>query len=462
MQIVFEGNTRFDNSYGIVNLNLADALRARGHRVFVNAWDQSQQECDESCATLGLPPFSSKLIEEQDVCIRQFWPPQWDRPKARIFIVIQPWEYGGVPLQWVHQLDHVDQIWACTKFVKSCWVEGGAEPTKVHIVPNGVRQNEHKKVTKNLGQLLFLGGGIWRKGVDLFIQAVDGLSDDELSRVSVVIKESGVDSFYRNQSLVDTFLAEYPRVRAVTEVCRETMSRRVLDELIARSQALVHPYRAEGFYLGGLEAMSLGTSVVMTRGGAGDDYANEGNAVMVDAVTTIGYGQTDPDQVPIGGVPHWIEAKISDLTRGIREVLAPSDAMESRILAGYQTAAKFSWDNSARCAEVAITSALTGDPRTDAFVSVENAVDTVLTEWTSESLSLAVGLLIERRDFHGARELIACYAPHDLDGHTSGLSEQLEVITSRQVDLWHDAAYRTRIHHVVDTLACDWTDQSTF
>jgi glycosyltransferase involved in cell wall biosynthesis len=445
MQIVVEGNTRFDNSYGIVNLNLAGALRSRGHQVFVNAWDQSQEECDESCAMLGLLPFSSKPIEEQDICIRQFWEPEWDRPKARVFIVIQPWEFGGAPLKWVRELDHVDQLWACTKFVKSCWVQGGAEPTKIHIVPNGVHQYEHKTVTKNLGQLLFLGGGIWRKGVDLFIQAVDGLSDDELSRISVVIKESGVDSFYQNLSLVDTFLVEHPRVKAITELRRETMSRSDLDDLIARSHALVHPYRAEGFYLGGLEAMSLGTNVVMTRGGAGDDYANDGNAIMVDAVTTIGVGELNNDQGPIGGVAHWVEARVSDLTRAIREVLTPSEVMESRILAGYQTAANFSWDNSALHAERAIAAAITGDPPSDVFGKVEDAVDAVLTEWTAQSLTFAVGLLIERQDFHGAWELVACYAARDLSGQTGGLEASLDQIASARVDLWQDAVYRGRI-----------------
>jgi hypothetical protein len=199
--------------------------------------------------------------------------------------------------------------------------------------------------------------------------------------------------------------------------------------------------------------MSLGTNVVMTRGGAGDDYANDGNAVMVDAVTTIGYGEVDPDQVPIGGASHWLEARVSDLTRAIREVLTPSEVMERRVLEGYQTAAKFSWDNSAYCAEMAIASALTGDPRTDEFVRVENAVDTVLTEWTAESLCFAVGLLMERHDFHGARELITCYAPHDPFGHTNMLLEQLTEIASRQVDLWCEAAYRTHIQNVIDKLS---------
>lgn len=449
MQIVFEGNTRFDNSYGIVNLSLADGLRSRGHQVFVNAWDQSQEECDESCATLGLLPFQAKPIADQDVCIRQFWPPQLNRPNARVFIAIQPWEFGGVPLQWVRELDYVDQLWAYTNFVKSCWVESGVDQAKIHIVPLGVHQSAPRSALKNRGQLLFLGGGIWRKGVDLFIQAVDGLTDEELSQTSVVIKESGVDSFYRNQSLVEAHLAEHPRVKAITELRRESMSRSDLDDLIARSHALVHPYRAEGFYLGGLEAMSLGTSVVMTRGGAGDDYANDTNAVMVDAVTAIGERMPDPQYGPLAGVPHWLEVRVSDLTRAIREVLVPGEAMERRISAGHQTASDFSWDNSAVHAERAIASALTGDPQIDDFGRVEDAVDAVLTEWTAGALTFAVGLLIKRQDFHGARELVACYATRDHSRQTGDLEARLDQIASGRVDLWQDAVYRGRIQDCI-------------
>jgi glycosyltransferase involved in cell wall biosynthesis len=445
MQIVFEGNTRFDNSYGIVNLNLANALRARGHQVFVNTWDQSQDECNESCETLGLTPFQSKVIDGQDVCIRQFWPPRLDRPDARVFIAIQPWEFGGVPLQWVNQLGHVDQLWAYTNFVKSCWVESGVDQAKIHIVPLGVHQSAPRSVAKNQGQLLFLGGGIWRKGVDLFIQAVDGLNDDELAQTSVVIKESGVGSFYQNQSLVERFLAEHPRVGAITELRRESMSRNDLDNLIASSHALVHPYRAEGFYLGGLEAMSLGTNVVMTRGGAGDDYANDSNAIMVDSLTVVSEDRIDSVYGLVGGVPHWIEAKASNLTSAIREVLAPSETMESRISAGRQTAANFSWDNSALYAERAIAAALVGDPPTDAFGKVEDAVDAVLTKWTAESLTFAVGLLIERHDFYGAKDLVACYEAHNLSGQTGGLEASLDQITSARVDVWQDAVYRKLI-----------------
>jgi len=92
--------------------------------------------------------------------------------------VIQPWEFGGVPRAWVDALDQVDQVWAYTQFVKSCWVQGGADPAKIRVVPLGVHPNNVGHAEKVPGQLLFLGGGIWRKGVDLFVRALDGLSLD--------------------------------------------------------------------------------------------------------------------------------------------------------------------------------------------------------------------------------------------------------------------------------------------
>ena len=446
MEIVFEGNTRFDNSYGIVNLNLAGALRERGHRVVVNSWDETPSEYAQSCEALGLSPFPSRAVGEHDVCVRQFWPPHWQRPRARVFIVMQPWEFGGVPRPWVEALGEVDQVWAYTQFVKSCWIEGGADPSKIHVVPLGVRTNQLLAVPKRPGQLLFLGGGIWRKGADLFIEAVDGLTNAELATVHVVIKESGSDSFYRGQSLVEASLAHFPRVAAITNVQRRSLSRYDLDALIAQSQALVHPYRAEGFYLGGLEAMSLGTAVVMTRGGAGDEYANDTNATLVDAVTTIGEGDVTLAQGPIGGEFHWLEASVTDLTRAIRDVLNSSPQNTQRIQAGRETSQTYSWANSAQHAEQAIICALTGDrSAADHFALTDLAISRVLTTWALADLDAAIRMLLEHQDLHGAHQLLAHY-PGVLPANAVALSRTLDNLVTNRVDLWRDAWYRSRIN----------------
>jgi len=290
---------------------------------------------------------------------------------------------------------------------------------------------------------------------DQFTELVGGsrLSDRELTKVHPVIKESGNDSFYRDQSLVDIVLEQFPRVRAITEVRRESLSRADLDMLIAQSIALVHPYRAEGFYLGGLEAMSLGTVVVMTRGGAGDDYAHDHNAVMVKAVSTVGVGKAPNDLGPIGGEFHWVEASVVDLTRAIRVVLSTNALtqadIQARIEKGHQTSQLFSWGNSAQYAERAIAAALNGDrAMSDHFAQVAESLTRVLQTWSLVDLNVAMALMVEHQDFYGAHELLGQY-PGVLPSNARVMADQLASLLIGRVDLWRDARYRVHMQHLL-------------
>jgi glycosyltransferase involved in cell wall biosynthesis len=441
VQITFEGNTRFDNSYGIVNLNLANALRERGHEVSIMSFDESVDELTNSCAKLGVKPFSLRPAGSHGVHIRQFWPPRWERPDCGTFIVIQPWEFGGVPSKWMSELGQVDQIWAYSSFVKACWVEGGADPQKVSIVPLGVHEPRIGETDKVDGQLLFLGGGIWRKGVDLFVQALDQLPDSELRELSVVIKESGGGSFYSGMSMVDTLLTRYPRVSASTRVLRDSLSRDAIDQLIAESVVLVHPYRAEGFYLGGLEAMSLDTTVIMTKGGASDDYANHDNAVLVKASEAVASNPADVTE-PTAGEFHWLEADVDELTRSIRFVLDNPGATTSLREAGRQTAKDFSWDHSARVAETAIARAINRDPVVDDhFGEVEGSLQRLNNSGDMSDLDSATTLLASHGDLHAAYALLDKFSVH-LPDNARQLKTQLASALDGRVDIWRSATYR--------------------
>jgi len=74
----------------------------------------------------------------------------------------------------------------------------------------------------------------------------------------------------------------------------------------------------------------------------------------------------------------------------------------------------------------------------------------VFTEWTPESLSCAVGLLIDRGDFYGAQELVDCYGVHEHSDAITGLETKLGEITSGRVDLWRDATYRKPLQAFID------------
>ncbi|MHB1520098.1 MAG: glycosyltransferase family 4 protein [Ferrimicrobium sp.] len=446
MQILFQGNTRFDNSYGIVNLNMADSLRALGHHLRVESWDQSDHDCAASCRLLGLAPFDSgESLSPPDVCIRQFWPPRWDRPDTEFFIVIQQWEYGGIPESWASSLQGVDEVWVHSRFVKSCWVQGGVTPSKVRVVPIGTHRVELPVIDKKANQLLFLGGGIWRKGVDILIRSLDRLSNRELTSLSLVIKESGIDSYYKDQSLVSELLEHFPRVAAQVELIRHSLPRAELDELIAQSQVLVHPYRAEGFYLGGIEAMGLGTQLVTTRGGATDDYANDDNALLVNASFMVTNKQPIDMLGPRRGRNYWQEAHIDELANVIRRALDPSKPeLESRLAAAHATAAQFSWAEAGLAADRAIMEARSGVLPEDNLVVADRMVQTVLREWSPASLIAGVRQLLEIGDLYGAYRLMSL-GVEQLDADWLIMHRTLGATLPRVQDIWFDAMFRKDI-----------------
>jgi len=58
-------------------------------------------------------------------------------------------------------------------------------------------------------------------------------------------------------------------------------------KMTAGASAYVSLYRSEGFGLPAVQAMALGVPLIITRGGASDDYASEATAFMVDSQETV-------------------------------------------------------------------------------------------------------------------------------------------------------------------------------
>ncbi len=435
MRILVQGNSRPDNSYGIVNVSLAGALRDRGHRVLVEPWDQSPAAFERAWEGRGAEYFAGEPEDGHDLVIRQYWPPVWERPRCRWFVVIQPYEYGAVPLSWVAGAASADAIWVPSSFAKSCWVKAGADAGKIFVVPNGI--HPHRATAEPVsGRLLYVGGGIWRKGVDLLFAALSGLSEPELSSMELVIKETGYGSYYTGQSLVDRLLESNPAVAARTTVLRKEMDRRELLELMASATALVHPYRAEGFGLPMLEALSVGVPVIATRGGAADDFLDDGNAYLVRSKLMFGAAAIDEQVGPAGGLHHWVEAEIGGLQGRIREALR-SPAPPERIAAGIETASRFSWDAAAIAAELAIERMASHDQPADRLSAVISRVERP----EGASAPALAGDLVSIGDLHGALLL--------LEGSGGGapgpLLAELRGLVAGRGDIWASAGYRLRM-----------------
>ena len=238
-----------------------------------------------------LETFYRRRMSSVDVHIRHQWPPNWNVPQEGRWVLIQPWEYGALPVEWVEQVNrNVDEVWVPSRFVKDLYIQSGVEPTRVHVVPNGVDVDSFKPgvepfklPTLKSFRFLFVGGTIHRKGADVLLRAYRrtfSAADD----VVLVIKDVGTGDIYRGQGLGQTIREMQSDGNSPSIVYLDSdLSDRDMARLYNACHCLVHPYRGEGFGLPVLEAMSSGLPVIVTAGGATDDFVDDETGLRIPA-----------------------------------------------------------------------------------------------------------------------------------------------------------------------------------
>ena len=117
---------------------------------------------------------------------------------------------------------------------------------------------------------LFVGGTIYRKGIDVLLAAFEEAfagRDDVL----LVIKDVGAGTFYSGMNVADE-LRRRQAAGAPIEVLADDLDDEGLAALYRGCDVLVHPYRGEGFAMPVLEAMACGRPVLVTGGGPTDEF----------------------------------------------------------------------------------------------------------------------------------------------------------------------------------------------
>jgi GT2 family glycosyltransferase/tetratricopeptide (TPR) repeat protein len=262
-----------------VNRELTNALAASGkvefHRVNTGA------EVSPAFKQLA-NDFSKTTATDAAITVRHAWPPNWMRPKSGKLVVVQPWEFGSLPDQWVKDLANVDEAWVPSEYVRRVYVDSGVPANKVFVVPNGVdTKTFHPQVepmklpTTKKFKFLFVGGTIFRKGPDVllkaYLQAFTAADD-----VCLVIKDFGGKSVYAGQTFEEKIrtaqsLPNAPKILYLND----EFPPEALPGLYRASDCLVLPYRGEGYGLPVVEAMACGLPVMVTAGGATDDFVRD-------------------------------------------------------------------------------------------------------------------------------------------------------------------------------------------
>jgi glycosyltransferase involved in cell wall biosynthesis len=259
-QLVLRGEHGGVHSLAHVNDGLGGALAARGFELVRR--DPRSGQLPLACPT-----------------ITHCWPPDFAPGGEGPTIAILPWEVGAPPRAWVHAVrERVDRVWVPSAFVRDGYVAGGMPPGIVDVVPNGVDLERFgpdgpaRDLPRAACSFLFVGGTIWRKGIDVLLAAwarAFAPGDD----VRLVVKDFGVAGSYKGQTAGDHVRAPAARddVAPVTYLA-EDLPAAELPALYRGADVVVLPYRAEGFCLPALEAMACGVPVIHTAAGPTGEF----------------------------------------------------------------------------------------------------------------------------------------------------------------------------------------------
>ena len=290
-----------------------------------------------------------------NITVRHAWPLDPHPPEAGRWVVMQPWEYGSIPQRWL-DLFHleVDEIWVYSEFNRTGYIEEGIPAERVRAVPLGVgapflrsESAAYPFRSEHGYRFLFVGASILRKGIDLLLDAYTSTfspADD----VCLVIKDFGTDSYYRNQNHAAQIreLQRDPSAPAIEYIDAE-LSVDEMHSLYRSCDALVHPYRGEGFGLPIAEAMASGLPVIVTDRGGASDFCTSETAILLPSRRRPITHRLAPD-LATASPAHWMEPDTRALGSIMLEAFAGTLDLSAVAARGQRLVReRFSWEHTA-------------------------------------------------------------------------------------------------------------------
>ncbi|MBN1577684.1 MAG: glycosyltransferase [Chitinispirillaceae bacterium] len=359
IKINWEGSLFVHHSLGMVNRELMTELIKFPHLALRHiAYEPDLFTPDAASKYLPLTALLREPHRDADIHIRHRWPPDFSRPPSGKFILMQPWEYGSLPVTWCKAIaETVDEVWVYSRFLKVCYERSGIPADKVKVVPNGIDPlcfNPDappapwvRQASGDRYRFLFNGGVTTRKGTDLLINAY--LSEFKADEpVCLVIKDSNV--YGKGMSAKVRELAARDDIARMVYTS-DCIPHEQLPGLYTSCDCYVHPYRAEGYGLPIAEAMACGLPVIVTGGGACLDFVEPEGGYFVKCSLEAMKSKQVSDLVTVD-YPFWLVPDTGHLRSVLRYVFDNKEKARRRgRKAGVTIRSVHTWENAAAVAE---------------------------------------------------------------------------------------------------------------
>jgi glycosyltransferase involved in cell wall biosynthesis len=354
-RVIWEGSQLVSHSLALVNREFCLQLIAAGCEVSIIPFEKDNIDPEADPRFEKIVQRTNKALSgKADVHFRQQWPPDFNPPGQGHWVIMLPWEYGRLPASWIEPMSNlVDELWVYSRHVLKTYIASGIPSDLVQVVPLGVNVDQfHPEVQKRSMEsskkfrFLFVGGGLWRKGVDLLLDAYRGTFSSR-DDVVLVIKDLPQEKFYIDQG-VGRIIREIQKDPNAPEILhmQTVLEPEELPGLYTASDCLVHPYRAEGFGLPVLEAMACGVPVITTAGGSTDDFCSSGQVFLIPSRRR----EFNPKDIELAGGAGWVlEPDLSALKVHMRDVFENNKTAKERALrVSEHVRSNHGWENVTR------------------------------------------------------------------------------------------------------------------
>jgi len=357
IRITVQGWRGISHSYAMVNqfqllelLKRTDVALSHEDMPFYNeAWKTGCSAGFSAAAERALAQISAPGSQRPDVLYRITFPYRFSGAAAERVFVFATTEHQHLHDHMVdraHRAPGDIRIITPSQWSKQGFVRFGFPENWVHVVPHGIDPalfypltvTERVKARSAIGftceHFVFLNIGALtnNKGVDILVRAFAIIRQKYRGAV-LLLKDARALYAMTAEDTVSEIINAHgldPAVRDAIAVIPDNLDLGQMRRVYGMADAYVSPYRAEGFNLPPLEAAACGLPVLLTQGGATDDYVHPSFAIPITAQPST----KDQD--------HWLEPELESVVAGMEALIERRTGCDSSKAIPW-IAENFSW-----------------------------------------------------------------------------------------------------------------------